>query len=226
MAQRGVVIDRIGQTFSRLTVIERAANQGRLTVWRCRCLCGNVIDVVATRLPNGNTRSCGCLKRENSKTHGLTYGREYHAWGAAISRCRPTSPYGVLGITFWPAWAESFEVFYAHIGPAPSDQHQIDRIDSAGHYEPGNVRWATPGEQGSNKRNNRRLTLSGETHVLAEWARRLNVPRERIQNRLKRGWSVERALTEPYVTDRSEICRRAAFARHKKEALCHVPISK
>lgn len=210
-----VIADLQGCSFGRLTVVSRAANKSYSTgaVWSCRCECGAVVTVISSYLVNGNTKSCGCLRRESARTHGLTHSREYHAWGAAIARCKPTGPYGQLGIRVCLAWRRSFEAFLAHVGPAPSGLHQIDRIDSAGHYEPGNVRWSTPTEQANNKRNNHRLIFDGDILTIAEWARRLGVPRERIKSRLARGWSVERALTEPFVTDRRDVCRAAAHAR-------------
>jgi hypothetical protein len=45
---------------------------------------------------------------------------------------------------------ESYEQFLAEIGPRP-DGMTLDRIDPMGHYEPGNVRWATVLEQARNR---------------------------------------------------------------------------
>jgi hypothetical protein len=49
-------------------------------------------------------------------------------------------------------WADDFVAFKEHIGPAPSEDHTIDRIDPFRGYEPGNVRWATRKEQNRNRR--------------------------------------------------------------------------
>ncbi len=62
--------------------------------------------------------------------------------------------YGGRGIEFR---FESYEQFFAEIGPRPSPEYSLDRINNDGHYEPGNVRWATAKEQRSNQRPFKRL---------------------------------------------------------------------
>lgn len=53
-------IDLTGKTFSELTVIEYIGDG----MWRCKCSCGKIISVHTYALRSGNTRSCGCKKRE------------------------------------------------------------------------------------------------------------------------------------------------------------------
>ena len=56
-----------GQKYNRLTVVEQTQerdNCGRV-IWLCRCDCGNLTKVDSSSLRNGNTKSCGCLKKEN-----------------------------------------------------------------------------------------------------------------------------------------------------------------
>lgn len=53
--------DLLGQRFGRLTVIERTnKRQARNVVWKCKCDCGNIIEVIGSSLTRGNTQSCGC----------------------------------------------------------------------------------------------------------------------------------------------------------------------
>jgi len=58
-------MDLIGKKFEKLKVIEelKERKNGRV-VWRCKCDCGNYIDVVSTYLTTGQTTSCGCVKKE------------------------------------------------------------------------------------------------------------------------------------------------------------------
>ena len=67
----GKVVDLVGQTFGRLTVVKRVedyvCNNGRkYTQWLCKCSCGDnsYISIVSTNLKNGSTKSCGCLQKE------------------------------------------------------------------------------------------------------------------------------------------------------------------
>ena len=90
--------DLTGEKFGRLTVIERAENakDGRAR-WRCRCDCGNEIVTKGKYLFNGNTKSCGCWKREIhfKDLSGQKFGRltvieraENNKRGQARWRCR------------------------------------------------------------------------------------------------------------------------------------------
>lgn len=137
-----------------------------------------------------------------SRKHGMRNTPEYQAWVSMIARTsnerwRDYHRYGGRGIRVCGRWRESFEAFYVDVGPRPSPEHSLDRIDVDGHYEPGNVRWATRVEQGRNKRNNRLVTSGGETASLAEWAARVGLRPGTIRMRLERGWPVERALGLP-----------------------------
>jgi hypothetical protein len=61
-----VPVDLRGQTYGRLTVVGRGPNDaGGNLRWSCRCECGEVTAVRAANLTNGNTRSCGCLRRRS-----------------------------------------------------------------------------------------------------------------------------------------------------------------
>jgi|SRR5262245_8730755 len=106
-------------------------------------------------------------------THGATVGhdkgmrrmREYRAWCDVKTRCfNPRRPqwkdYGGRGITMASVWRDSFEQFYADMGPCPPGL-TIDRIDNDGHYEPGNCRWTSRDQQTQNRRPARGYTSGG-----------------------------------------------------------------
>jgi len=61
-------VDLTGRTFGRLTVLHRTGTHpgGYIPLWLCRCEDGNTKIVDGHSLKQGNTRSCGCLKREHS----------------------------------------------------------------------------------------------------------------------------------------------------------------
>jgi hypothetical protein len=130
---------------------------------------------------------------------------EYRAWDEMIKRCYNTNrryyaAYGGRGITVCARWRHSYENFLADVGRRPSPQHSLDRKDNNGHYEPGNVRWATKQEQAQNTRNverAKRITFGGHTRTFREWAEATGIGMTLIINRLKLGWSVEEALTTP-----------------------------
>lgn len=54
-----------GKRFGRLTALSPTDQRvnGRV-VWRCKCTCGNEVDVVSSYLLNGSTKSCGCLRKD------------------------------------------------------------------------------------------------------------------------------------------------------------------
>lgn len=56
----------IGERFGRLVVTEQLPSKKYRTYWKCQCDCGNIIEVCARELRRGDTRSCGCLKREKA----------------------------------------------------------------------------------------------------------------------------------------------------------------
>jgi hypothetical protein len=199
-------LDLVGQKFSRLEVIGDAGNEDTKSYWNCICDCGTVIRVVGSDLKNGHTKSCGCLSRDKAsqrwKIHGQSESRLYTIWCAMLSRCYNThneryKDYGGRGIKVCDRWRHSFENFYADMGECLEGM-TLERINNDGDYEPGNCRWATRLEQGSNKRNNDWLECKGNTKNLTQWARHLGIQQQTLWARLYRhGWSVERALTTP-----------------------------
>lgn len=156
-------IDLTGQRFGRLIVIRRdSESQCKETYFLCKCDCGELRSIRATRLRNGSTLSCGCLRRETCQSRATTHGqrrtRLYTIWAGMKNRCRnPSHPsfayYGARGIKVCEAWASSFETFHTWaVNNGYSDNLSIDRIDSDGDYSPENCRWSTSAMQMKNRR--------------------------------------------------------------------------
>jgi len=154
--------------------------------------------------------SCGCLRAEllsvsnveSKTTHGMTATPEYSVWSAMRNRCSYPGDvsfdnYGGRGIRVCSEWDLSFESFYRDMGPRPSLEHSIDRKDNDGPYCKENCRWATRKEQCNNRRSNHLVTYLGETYTISQWSDRLGISKHVIASRLRKGWSVERALTQP-----------------------------
>lgn len=206
---------QIGDRFGRLTALDaghlvQMARQ-RVTYVRVKCDCGIEKDVRAISLKKGITISCGCVKveravarlRETSTTHGMSNTPVYRVYRTMLSRCYNPNVerypiYGGRGISVCDRWRGDggFENFLADMGPRP-DGHSIERENSNGNYEPGNCRWANSKDQANNTARNRRIVWNGRDQTLAQWAEEIGIKAITIHMRLKSGWSIERALTEP-----------------------------
>jgi hypothetical protein len=149
-------IDLTGRVFGRLVVVEYANRMRGKSFWLCSCVCGSTCVVAVDQLRGSRTKSCGCFRGTHIPfvIHGKARTVEYVAYQSAKQRCDYVKHpgyknYGGRGIEFR---FTSFEQWWAELGPRPTPQHSVDREDNDGHYEPGNVRWATKSEQNNNQR--------------------------------------------------------------------------
>ncbi len=125
----------------------------------------------------------------------IKHPKEARTWFAIRDRTKNHPK----GTKLCERWQHSFADFLKDMGPCPSPKsaYSIDRIDNNGHYEPDNCRWATDTTQQRNRSNNRRLFYKGEELTVAEWSERYGINRFTLMQRVKKGWSMRRALTTP-----------------------------
>lgn len=137
--------------------------------------------------------------------HGMSHHPLRPLWISMVMRC--TNPnrgdyrnYGAKGIKVCEEWETIFGFVASiekSIGPRPTPKHTLDRINSMGNYEPGNVRWATQSEQLRNQSRNHWITFDGETLCLTDWANKQGISKHTLLARIKKlGWTTHRALTE------------------------------
>ena len=90
-----------GMRFGRLTVVQPTKERNRSSiVWECRCDCGKTAFLPTSRLIKGETKSCGCLRRDNGRDNaadltGQRFGKlvalrptEGRRKGAVIWECQ------------------------------------------------------------------------------------------------------------------------------------------
>lgn len=214
------IIELGGVRFGRLVALSRERSGGE-TKWRCVCDCGREKSVRSKDLRNGATRSCGCIKREETiarcTTHGKSKTAEFRIWVGIKKRC--TNPnatnfahYGGRGIGLCDEWAASFDAFLSHVGRRPTHHHCIERIENDRGYVPGNVRWALHAEQMQNTRRSRRVTYRGEPMTVSAAARAAGgiVRAQTAVRRINAGWGIAAAVETAAAPRRGGIRKNAA----------------
>jgi len=154
---------------------------------------------------------CGCNQCRLNKSVENPYIfdkkslKEYSIWkGIKTRTLNPNTDdaerYIERGIDCCERWLNSFEDFYSDMGTCPKN-YSIDRIDNNKGYSPENCRWASAETQAKNRGSfNLVYTYNGESKVLKDWAKELNIPYTTLRARIKRsGLSFEEAIkTDPY----------------------------
>ena len=169
----------IGDKYGRLTVVALDRVQNKKAYWKCVCDCGLSVVASGNNLRSGNTKSCGCLRRETATSqgkantvHGNSHGnrtRLYTIWCCMRQRCNNPNRdayqwYGSKGVTICEEWND-FEMFKKWaLSTGYTDDLTIDRIDANKGYNPDNCQWLTRGENTSkaNKNHTTRTLIRGE----------------------------------------------------------------
>lgn len=142
---------------------------------KVQCDCGTIKIVSRAGLNRHPDKGCGDRAKHDypkppAYRHGMATHELYPTWHSMIVRCENPRTvgyrhYGARGIKVCERWHDP-AAFIAdierEIGPRPEGcfprgvhrlhRWSLDRIDSDGNYEPGNVRWATKAEQAANQR--------------------------------------------------------------------------
>lgn len=173
------MINLVGDKYGRLTVVEFDRLQKHKTYWKCVCECGMTVVATGNNLRSGNTKSCGCLFKEqlqktgkNNTTHGESHSnrtRLYNIWCGMRQRCNNPKHdayrlYGGKGVKVCDAWND-YTVFKAWAMNAGYAANLcIDRIDPSKGYCPENCRWITASENTAraNKNHKSRKLIRGE----------------------------------------------------------------
>ena len=181
----------------------------------CVCDCGTKRIVTYTSLRKKQSRSCGCLTRENALTavtkHGDYKTRLYKIYRHMLGRCydlnhHARAGYSDRGIDVCESWRFSYEVFREWaLSHGYSDNLSIDRVDNNKGYSPENCRWATKEEQAGNRRTCVWVTAFGETKLLHHWVKdeRCKVGASQFKRRLLKGLTPEDALTRKSCSGRN-----------------------
>lgn len=138
-----------------------------------------------------------------AQKHGLSHTRLHRIWHSMYCRCYYSSTnqyknYGGKGIKVCDEWKhiEGFINFYNWaINNGYSDELTLDRIDNEKDYCPENCRWSTPKFQSNHKTNNIIYIFNGKTQTAKQWCEEYGIKHATFNDRLKRGWTLEQALT-------------------------------
>lgn len=86
--------DLSNQKFGRLTAIKTVGTHEtkQLYVWLCKCDCGNEVEVRSDNLTSGETKSCGCLKREQDKNNLYLRREEMRVDGVSVTNLKTKLP--------------------------------------------------------------------------------------------------------------------------------------
>jgi hypothetical protein len=208
---------KINNIYNGFEVLE-IYKQSKYTKVKFKCHCGNIGNTEVNNIIRNKVKSCGCIKRklaaERFQTHGYFKKWWYTCYYSMIHRCHFETNtnyknYGGREIRVCDDWNYlindmalfNFDKWITDNNFEFDKNITIERIDVNKGYCPENCTFIPKKEQTKNRRNTRMFTIDQETKSLIDWLKdeRCMVKGPALCGRLERGWSFEKALTEPEI---------------------------
>jgi hypothetical protein len=172
---------------------------------RVQCVCGFEYDIdlrsVIRHVEQGRTKCVQCGKHRTHGHKGKIRHPLYVVWSDMKQRCYDINAkdyprYGGSGISVCDEWKTDFQSFYDwSIANGWQRGLTLDRFpDQTGPYAPYNCRYVTRRENQANRSNTEWVTYQGR-RVPLSWLCKSKTHLTAVRNRLRRGWTLEDALT-------------------------------
>lgn len=198
--------DHTNEKYGRLKVIQFVKRENRKSYWKCKCDCGKEIILPITYLTTGDTKSCGCLRKETSaqtqrKKAYIKNHRLYSIWIDMKRRCYNKDRnnykyYGARGVKVCKEWKKDFRNFQDWaLKNGYKDTLTIDRIDYNKDYQPDNCRWTTIFEQNNNLSSNHRICYEEKKYPsMSSFCRKKKLNYNKFRQRIRSGYTIQKAM--------------------------------
>lgn len=166
-----------GKRFGRLVAKEYSrVNIVNEHFWHCECDCGAKPEIRERAMVSGNTKSCGCYRRE------LRTAKRIHD--------------GILvtGLPVVDSWAKSVDAFIADMGLPSDSGYVIRKHDESKPYSKDNCYWSDVPFEHKPTSMHDLLEYNGETKTLLEWSEHYGIGISTVQMRVARGWVPEKVF--------------------------------